>query len=221
VFRREISERNHLKITVSMLSEKPTDEDLEKTSESLLKFYRNTLSKLLGIDLTRYIKITDDSKKKVFDELKNIATESEELEQTEEPDPEFNTYEWVTIISYYAMFHSVNALLRKIGVKVGKQYTHEITTNLLLYYFYYTKIIEEELLKIYENAEEKAKELVVSYIFAKEERTKYQYEVNLESEKKNAEKILNDAVNFVSRLKDIDKTLSKELVLTRLDKKAL
>ncbi len=140
------------------------------------------------------------------------------LEQIEEPDLEFNTYEWVTIISYYAMFHSVNALLRKIGVKVGKEYAHEITTNLLFYYFHYTRIIEDGLLKIYENAEEKAKELVVSYIFAKEERTKYQYEVNLESQKKNVEKILNDAVNFVSRLKDIDKTLSKELVLTRLGK---
>ena len=138
-----------------------------------------------------------------------------ELEQIEEPDPKFNTYEWVIIMSYYAMFHSVNALLRKIGVKVGKQYAHEITTNLLLYYFYYTKIIEDELLKIYENAEE------VSYIFAKEERIKYQYEVNLESQKKDAEKILNDAVNFISRLKDIDKTLSKELVLAKLGKKTL
>ena len=119
------------------------------------------------------------------------------------------------------MFHSVNALFRKIGVKIGKQYAHEITTNLLLYYFYYTKIIEDELLKIYENAEEKAKGLVVSYIFAKEERTKYQYEVNLESQRKDAEKILDDAVNFVSRLKDISKTLSKELVLAKLGKKTL
>lgn len=144
-----------------------------------------------------------------------------ELEQTEQFDPEFNTYEWVVIMSYYAMFHSVNALLRKIGVKVGKEYAHEITTNLLIYYFYCTKIIEDELLKIYKNAEEKAKELVVSYIFAKEERTKYQYEANIGSQKKDAEKIFNDAVNFVSRLKDIDKTLSKELVLNKLAKKAL
>jgi len=144
-----------------------------------------------------------------------------ELEKTEEPDPEFNTYEWVIIMGYYAMFHSVNALLRKIGIKVGKQYAHEITINLLLHYIYYTKIIEDELLKSYENAEEKAKELVVSYIFAKEERTKYQYEVNLDSQKKDAENILNDAVNFVSRLKDINKTLSKELVLSRLGKKTL
>ena len=64
-----------------------------------------------------------------------------ELEKTEEADPDFNTYEWVIIMGYYAMFHSVNALLRKIGLKIGKQYAHEITTNLLLYYFYYTKII--------------------------------------------------------------------------------
>jgi len=144
-----------------------------------------------------------------------------ELEKTEEPDPEFNTYEWVIVMGYYAMFHSVNALLRKIGVKVGKQYAHEITTNLLLHYFYYTKIIEDELLKIYENAEEKAKGLVISYIFAKEERTKYQYEVNLESQKKDTEKVINDAVNFVSRLKDIEKTLSKEIVLAKLNVKVL
>ena len=64
-------------------------------------------------------------------------------------------------MSYYAMFHSVNALLRKIGIKVGKEHAHEITKNLLLHCFYHTKIIEDELLKIYENAEEKATELVV------------------------------------------------------------
>ena len=153
--------------------------------------------------------------------LNNHKDFLKELEKTEEADPDFNTYEWVIIMSYYAMFHSVNALLRKIGVKIGKQYAHEITTDLLIYYFYYTKIIEDELLKIYENAEEKAKELVVSYIFAKGERTKYQYEVNLESQKKDAEKILDDAVNFVSRFKDINKTLSKELVLAKLNKKTL
>lgn len=144
-----------------------------------------------------------------------------ELEQAEESDPEFNTFEWVIIMGYYAMFHSVNALLRKIGVKVGKEYAHEITTNLLLYYFYYTKIIEDELLKIYEDAEEKAKGLIVSYIFAKDERTRHQYEVNTESQKKDAEKVLNDAVDFVSKLKDVDKTLSKELILAGLGKKSL
>ncbi|MDO8740036.1 MAG: HEPN domain-containing protein [Candidatus Woesearchaeota archaeon] len=145
----------------------------------------------------------------------------EELEKTKKHDAKFNTHEWVIIMSYYAMFHSVNALLRKIGIKIGKQYAHEVTTNLLLHYFYYTKIIEDELLKIYENAEEKARGLVVSYIFAKEERTKNQYEVNLESQRKNAEKILDDAVNFVSRLKDISKTLSKESVMIKLGKKSL
>ena len=143
------------------------------------------------------------------------------LEQTNEPDADFKTYEWVVIMSYYAMFHAVNALLRKIGIKVGKEYAHEITTNLLLHYFYYTKIIEDELLKIYENAEEKAKGFIASYIFAKDERMKYQYEANAESQKREAQKILEDASDFVSRLKDIDKTLSKEIVLIKLSKRNL
>lgn len=144
-----------------------------------------------------------------------------ELEGTIEYDPNFNTYEWVIIMSYYAMFHSIKALLRKIGIEVGKEHAHEVTKNLLLHYFYHTKIIEDELLKIYENAEEKATELVVSYIFAKEERTRYQYDVNIESQEKDAEKILNDAVNFVSRLKEMEKTTSKEVVLAKMNKKSL
>ena len=73
----------------------------------------------------------------------------------------------------------------------------------------------------YENAEEKSKGMVVSYIFAKEERTKYQYDVNLDSQKKDAEKILEDAVCFVSRLKDLNRSLSKELLLVKLNKKSL
>jgi len=143
------------------------------------------------------------------------------LEDVKDVDTEFNTYEWVVIMSYYAMFHSVNALLEKIGIKVGKQYTHEITTDLFTYYLYHTKIIEDELLKTYKNAEKKAKELVVSYIQAKDQRKKYQYEVNIESQKKGPKDVFNNAVDFVSRLKNIEKTLSKEFVLKRLGKKSL
>lgn len=153
--------------------------------------------------------------------LSNYPDIISKLEKTEELDKNFNTYEWVIVMGYYAMFHSVNALLRKIGVKIGKEFAHEITINLLLYYLYYTKIIEDELLNIYENAEEKAKDLVVSYIFAKEERTKYQYTPEQNSQRKDAEKILKDATNFVSRLKDINKTLSKELVANKLGTRML
>ena len=153
--------------------------------------------------------------------LNQRKTMIKELEGIDEIDDSLNTFEWVVIMSYYAMFHAVNALLRKIGVKVGKEHAHEITVNSLLYYLYYTKIIEDELLSLYEKAEEKARELVVSYVFAKEKRTTYQYDARLESEKKETGKILEDAVNFVSRLKDSEKTLSKELVLVKLGKKSL
>lgn len=51
--------------------------------------------------------------------------------------------------------------------------------------------------------------------------TKYQYEVNVESQKEDAEKILNDAVNFVSRLKEMEKTTSKDVVLAKMNKKSL
>ena len=63
--------------------------------------------------------------------------------------------------------------------------------------------------------------MIVSYIFAKEKRKEYQYEANIVSEEKEASKILDNAVNFVAKLKDIEKILSKELVLKRLNKKSL
>ncbi len=144
-----------------------------------------------------------------------------ELEKSKEMDDEFSTSEWVIIMAYYAMFHAVQALLRKIGIKIGKEYAHEITSNLLLHYFYYTRIIEDELLTIYERAEEQARKLVVSYIFAKEKRTHYQYSASTESAETEAGRILEDAAIFVSRLAEIEKTLSKELVMARLGKKSL
>ncbi|MBI2138727.1 HEPN domain-containing protein [Candidatus Woesearchaeota archaeon] len=144
-----------------------------------------------------------------------------ELEGLPAPDAGFKTFEWVIIMSYYAMFHAVNGLLRKIGIKVGKEHAHEVTANLLLYYFYFTRIIEEELLKIYETAEEKAKEMVGSYIFAKEQRMKSQYGAEQVSEMANAEKVMDDASLFVSRLKDIEKNLIKDMVLQKLGKREL
>ena len=63
--------------------------------------------------------------------------------------------------------------------------------------------------------------VIIFMQFAQTMISKYQYKVNLESQKKDAEKVLDDAVNFVSRLKDINKTLSKDLVLAKLNKKVL
>ncbi|MFH1592047.1 MAG: HEPN domain-containing protein [Candidatus Woesearchaeota archaeon] len=143
------------------------------------------------------------------------------LENTEEIDPDFNTYEWVVIMAYYAMFHSVNALLRKIGIIVGKEHSHDITLNLLLYYFYFTKIIEDSLIEIFENTGEEAKKLISSYIYAKDERVKYQYKADQATQEKNAKKILNGAVIFVNKLKEISTSLNKDLVLIRLGKRAL
>ena len=142
-----------------------------------------------------------------------------ELENVEEIDEKFNTYEWVIIISYYAMFHSVHALLRKIGIIVGKEHAHEITLNTLLYYFYFTKIIEDSLIEIFEDAETEAKRLISSYIYAKDERIKYQYKADQTSQEDNSKKILDNAITFVGRLKDISTNLSKELILTRLNRK--
>ena len=51
-------------------------------------------------------------------------------------------------------------------------------------------------------------------------RVKYQYSVDVDSQEQEAKEILENAMNFVSRLKEIDKTVSKELVLKRLDKKS-
>ena len=108
-------------------------------------------------------------------------------------------FDWVIIISYYAMYHSAMALLYELGYKSS---TH-LATICVLCKECLGKTLEkddiEKLSKILELSEEEIKEIGK----AKERREKASYSGSISFEKNLAEMTIDDARKFVNKIADI------------------
>ena len=89
---------------------------------------------------------------------------------------------WVIVSSYYSMYYYANAILLKLGYKVGDKIAHKITSDALVVYV--RKKLKESLLKEYEEAKEealniagvKADSLIESFEYERGKRGRIQYE---------------------------------------------
>ncbi|MBS3163723.1 hypothetical protein J4427_03500 [Candidatus Woesearchaeota archaeon] len=89
---------------------------------------------------------------------------------------------WVIVSSYYSMYYYANAVLLKLGYKVGDKIAHKITSDALVVYV--RKKLKESLLKEYEEAKEealniagvKADSLIESFEYERGKRGRIQYE---------------------------------------------
>lgn len=108
-------------------------------------------------------------------------------------------YDWVTVISYYAMYHAAMALLYKMGYKAG---TH-LATICVLCKECFGKTLEkkdiENISVILGLSEEEIKEIGR----AKERREKASYSGSVSFEKHLAEMTLDDARKFINKVADI------------------
>lgn len=108
-------------------------------------------------------------------------------------------YDWVIVISYYAMYHAAMALLYKIGYKAG---TH-LATICVLCKECLGKTLEkkdiENISAILELSEEEIKEIGR----AKERREKASYSGSVSFEKHLAEITLDDARKFIDKIADL------------------
>jgi uncharacterized protein (UPF0332 family) len=98
---------------------------------------------------------------------------------------DFESYLWVIISSYYAMFYAATALLASRGTRVTGQIVHKVTGDALVHFFIsndrLAKLLEEyeeaetvglELIgreQLMKSMQKKADELVVAYEREKEE----------------------------------------------------
>lgn len=83
-------------------------------------------------------------------------------------------FDWVIVCSYYSIFHATQALLGMKGVKiVGRM--HHSTLIAFAKHFIVNDELAEELFLIYENAEEKAAELLEIFEGEKDKRGLFQY----------------------------------------------
>ena len=113
---------------------------------------------------------------------------------------------WVVVASYYSMFYIANALLYKIGYKVGSRVAHKVTSDALVVFA--RNKLKEHLIENYEIASSEAlmlsDNLLQNYDFEREKRSVFQYESTEEIKANKAKTSLDRAEEFS---KEIEKML--------------
>lgn len=108
-------------------------------------------------------------------------------------------FDWVIVISYYAMYHSAMALLYKIGYKAS---TH-LATICVLCKECLGKTLEKKDIEKISNILELSEEEIKEIGRAKERREKASYSGSVSFEKNLAEMTLDDARKFINKIADI------------------
>jgi len=108
----------------------------------------------------------------------------------------YNSYEWIVITSYYAMYTSALALLAKIGFRSKD---HTATLLVLEEYFVKKKILDQESFSLIKNALFQKQELE-KLSDARHKREIAQYSITKQTTKDIADKIKKDAYDFVNKV---------------------
>jgi len=108
-------------------------------------------------------------------------------------------FDWVVIISYYAMYHSATALLYKSGYKTS---THLATICVLCKEFL-GKTLEKQDIERLSRTLELNKNEIKEIGRAKERREKASYSGSISFEKYLAEITIEDARKFINKIADI------------------
>lgn len=119
----------------------------------------------------------------------------------------YKGYDWVIISAYYAMYHSALALLAKIGYKSDN---HEATILALEYYFVCQReVLEQRYIKKLKKARQLEEDYIERFRAARRRRVAAQYNVEESFGRKEAQKLIDDAAEFLDRLErlflEIDK----------------
>ena len=105
---------------------------------------------------------------------------------------------WVVVISYYAMFYLANALLYKLGHKIGSKIAHKVTSDALIVFV--RSKLKDALIEDYELASSEAlllsDNLLQSYDFERVKRSVFQYESTEEIKAAKAKTSLDRAEEF-------------------------
>ncbi len=123
---------------------------------------------------------------------------------------------WVIVCSYYSMFYTANAVLCKLGYKVGDKIPHKVTIDALIVYVRnklkdnfiedYEEIKEEALLL----AQNKAEGLLEDFDSERKKRSLIQYQTNDLDKRSKAETSLKRAKQFLYEINDLLKELDKK-----------
>ena len=123
---------------------------------------------------------------------------------------------WVIVCSYYSMFYIANAVLRKLGYKVGEKIAHKVTADALIVYA--RGKLKETLIEEYENSKDealnlagiKADFLIESFDQEKTKRGKIQYMTDDVDKQAKAKTSLQRAKQFLFEMNALLDELDKK-----------
>lgn len=126
---------------------------------------------------------------------------------------DFNGFLWVINAGYYSMFYAVRALLENEGIKIKTDISLHLTVfDLFVYYFYLTGKLEKSFIEDFQDAgaeasetlgKEKAKGLVEDYLYEKDKRGRFTYEMGEIAMKNKANTSLERAKKFNEEIRKI------------------
>jgi len=113
---------------------------------------------------------------------------------------------WVIVCSYYSMFYIANAVLRKLGYKVGDKIVHQVTSDAMIVFV--RGKLKESFIEEYEEIKEealnfagvKADSLIESFDFEKGKRGRIQYQTEDVEKKAKAKTSLQRAKVFFNEM---------------------
>lgn len=144
--------------------------------------------------------------------LQQISDENA-LKETLKVGMDFESYLWVIVSSYYAMFYAATAILAKQGIRAAGQIVHKVTADALIHFLGSNEKLAK-LLEQYEEAQtvglelvgreelmkrmkRKADELIIAYEGERKKRSKFQYDIGIQAKRGYAQASLERAKDFV------------------------
>ena len=123
---------------------------------------------------------------------------------------------WIIVCSYYSMFYIANAVLRKLGYRVGEKIAHKVTADALIVYV--RGKLKESLIEGYEDSKDealnlagiKADSLIESFDQEKTKRSKIQYRTEDIDKQAKAKTSLQRAKQFLLEMNILLNELSKK-----------
>lgn len=115
---------------------------------------------------------------KIFNILRNNALESLSIANFLHKNKKSSL--WIIVTSYYSMFYLANALLYKLGYKVGEKISHRVTADGLIVFA--RNKLKQTMIESYEDVKDealammKSDELIEYFDFERKKRSFIQYQ---------------------------------------------
>ena len=199
-------------------------ERINEAKRNVKQYVDDGLLKLNDKDSPRFVGFfmaNAESSLRTASVLQQISDE-DSLKETLKIGSNFESYLWVIVSSYYAMFYAATAILAKQGIKASGQIVHKVTADALIHFF----VSNEKLAKLLEQYEEaqtvgleligreelmkkmqkKADELIISYEGERKKRSKFQYDIGVQAKRGYAQTSLERARTFVFEINKLIKS---------------